>query len=162
MAVRRHGFTITIVLALLSIFITSHGDDSLEQQLYLRLHTHRQLEALLDRPTIPRYPHWSSPSNGTNILRDTISLIRCPNQTQCIHPAFQLEIQYKVYLCRHINYGVRFFYLVREGLLLHPNVIMVNQIDQSDLIVYLPGSSDWSKSECSANRQLNSSLFFIW
>ena len=127
------------------------GDDSLQQQHYLRLHTHRQLEALLDRPTIARYHHWVSPSNGTDILRDPISLIRCANQTQCIHPAFQLENQFKIYLCRHINYGVRFYYLVREGLLLHPNVIMVNHIDQSDFIVYLPGSSEWSKSECGSN-----------
>lgn len=137
---------------IISIITIIHGHDSFEQQVYLRLHTHRQLEALLDRPTIPRYPHWTSPSNGTDILKDAISLIRCANQTQCIHPAFQLVIQYRIYLCRHINYGVRFYYLVREGLLLHPNVIMVNQIEQSDLIVYLPGSSDWSKSECSSKR----------
>lgn len=153
-----------LILSLLDFEIV--GKDSTEQQLYLHLHSHRQLQGLLKRPTVSRYPHWKSPSNGTDIVSSPISILRCTNQTTCIHPAFQLQVQYKIYLCRHINFGIRFYYLVREGLLLHPNVVMVDDMDQSDFIVYLPGSSAWEKSECSSKRFiqliLNEMVIFLY
>ncbi len=46
--------------------------------------------------------------------------------------------------------GVRFYYLAREGLLLHPNVELLDRPDmlQADYFVYLPGSAPWHLSEC--------------
>jgi hypothetical protein len=33
-------------------------------------------------------------------------------------------------------------------LLLHPNIRMIEDIDKADMIVYLPVSAPWHKSEC--------------
>ena len=60
----------------------------------------------------------------------------------------------KVYFCRHpTNSGVRFYFLAREGLLLHPNVEMVpfDRVQEADYIVYLPGSAPWQKTECNGH-----------
>lgn len=50
---------------------------------------------------------------------------------------------------------MRFYYLMREGLHLHPNVQLLpfENIDQADFVIYLPGSSPWHLTECT-----NSSL----
>jgi hypothetical protein len=48
-----------------------------------------------------------------------------------------------------VGHGVRFYFLVKEGLLLHPNIRMIDDIDKADMIVYLPVSAPWEKSECS-------------
>lgn len=125
-------------------------EDSLLQNEYLNLDTHRKLESMLDvQSNRLSYQHsyWKSPSNGTDIS-NPMPGIKCINQTLCIEPALQLQKQYNVYMCKHIDYGVRFFYLIREGLLLHPNINLISDITQAELIVYLPGSSEWKKSEC--------------
>ena len=66
----------------------------------------------------------------------------------CISPQLQLHTVFNIYYCAHVSYGVRFYFLVKEGLLLHPNVILVKDPTRADLIIYLPTSADWSKSEC--------------
>ena len=70
-------------------------------------------------------------------------IVKCANQTRCIQPVLQLIKTYKVYFCKHLGYGVRFYYLVREGLLLHPNILLVDDPKDADYIVYLPVSSEW-------------------
>lgn len=91
----------------------------------------------------------SSPSLGTDISQP-ISIIKCQNQTKCIQPALQLQTVYNVYFCKHVSQGgIRFYFLVREGLLLHPNINLVDSADRADFIVYLPESAAWDKSECS-------------
>lgn len=70
-----------------------------------------------DGPSMP----FVSPSNGTDI-RSPVPLIKCHNQTRCIQPYLQLQHTFKVYFCKHHKHGVRFFFLAREGLLLHPNI----------------------------------------
>jgi hypothetical protein len=75
-------------------------------------------------------------------------LIRCRNQTLCISPQLQLRPTFNVYFCKHINFGIRFFFLVREGLLLHPKIRLVHSPQAADYIIYLPESSRWEKTEC--------------
>ena len=85
----------------------------------------------------------SSPREGTDIHQDNHHVIlKCRNQSQCIVPDLQLLVKFKVYFCtKGVHQGYRFFFLVKEGLLLHPNVELVSfqNISQADLIVYLPG-----------------------
>lgn len=79
------------------------------------------------------------------------SFLSCDNQSECIPPRLQLATTFKVYMCKHTsNGGVRFFYLTRDGLLLHPKITMVDTLnyDEVDFIVYLPNSSPWHKTEC--------------
>lgn len=79
------------------------------------------------------------------------SFLTCENQSKCIEPHLQLAILMKIYLCKHTSQGgVRFFYLVRDGLLLHPKVIWMENLnyDEVDYLIYLPNSSPWPKSEC--------------
>ena len=94
-----------------------------------------------------------SPREGTDIGPESqMALLRCVNQSQCIVPSLQLEPKMKVYFCRHpVRHGVRFYFLVREGLLLHPNIQLLeyNQIKEADYIIYLPGSAPWHLTECS-------------
>jgi hypothetical protein len=52
------------------------------------------------------------------------------------------------FLARRVSYGVRFYYLIREGLLLHPNLNLVDTPTAADIIIYLPESAAWEKSEC--------------
>ena len=80
--------------------------------------------------------------------KEAVELIKCHNQTRCIQPELQLKRKYDVYYCKHINYGVRFFYLVREGLLLHPLIRLVDNPHKAEVIVYLPVSAEWEKTEC--------------
>ena len=54
----------------------------------------------------------------------------------------------KVYFCRHIAHGIRFYFLVREGLLQHPRVQLVSSPAQADVVIYLPESMKWERSEC--------------
>ena len=93
-----------------------------------------------------------SPRKGTDIdPPHQLAVLLCPNQSKCIVPELQLQIKVKVYLCKHpTRQGVRFYFLAREGLLLHPNVQMLEEKDihSADFIVYLPGSSPWQKTEC--------------
>lgn len=90
-----------------------------------------------------------SPANGTDVITHPIAVIRCANQTLCIQPKLQLLPTYDVYYCKHVGYGVRFYFLVKEGLLLHPNIRLTDDMDKAQIIVYLPVSAPWEKSECS-------------
>lgn len=67
-------------------------------------------------------------------------------------PELQLEKKFKVYYCARTAYGVRFYYLVHEGLLLHPNIVLTPDIEEADVVVYLPTSSPWHKSECGSDK----------
>lgn len=90
-----------------------------------------------------------TPSDGTDILTQPIALIKCPNQTKCIQPALQLQYKFNVYYCKHVSQGgIRFYFLIREGLLLHPGINLVDDPEKADYIVYLPESAHWSISEC--------------
>lgn len=93
-----------------------------------------------------------SPRKGTDIdPPHQLAVLLCPNQSKCIVPELQLQIKVKVYLCKHpTRQGVRFYFLAKEGLLLHPNVQLLEEKDihSADFIVYLPGSSPWQKTEC--------------
>jgi hypothetical protein len=91
-----------------------------------------------------------SPRNGTDIdPQNQMALLMCPNQSKCIVPELQLQAKFKVYFCQHATkQGVRFFFLAREGFLLHPNIEMVSNIMSADYVVYLPGSAPWHLTEC--------------
>ena len=93
-----------------------------------------------------RRPSQILDANETDISRP--SILRCDNQTRCIRPKLQLQRAYNVYFCKHVAYGIRFYYLIREGLLLHPLINLVDSPDNAEVIVYLPVSSEWDKSEC--------------
>jgi hypothetical protein len=88
-----------------------------------------------------------SPSDGTDIS-SPIPLLKCNNQTRCIKPYLQLQHRFKVYFCKHVGHGVRFYFLTREGLLQHPLVDLVDNMEYADVIVYLPESAPWHKTEC--------------
>jgi len=110
---------------------------------WLNIHKY---DAILHHPQI-------SPRNGSDIISpaNQVNLLLCPTQAKCIEPALQLEKKLKVYLCKHpTRHGVRFYYLAREGLRMHPNVDLVAEEDikQADFIVYLPGSAPWHLTEC--------------
>jgi len=94
-----------------------------------------------------------SPREGTGIATDAqrAAVLRCPNQSKCIVPALQLAVKLRVYYCKHpVRQGVRFWNLIREGLLMHPNVELVDEVDApaADFVVYLPGSAPWHRTEC--------------
>jgi hypothetical protein len=96
-----------------------------------------------------------TPRNGTDISSHARQqeILRCPNQAKCIVPELRLEREFKVYFCKNPkDTGLRFYFLAREGFLMHPGVKMVNTTAEADLLVlvsYSPGG-DWSKTECSA------------
>jgi hypothetical protein len=113
----------------------------------------RRLESLATKlKQAPRiddvWASMKSPSPGTDITKDSIQIIKCHNQTTCILPELQLQRLYKVYYCLRTSYGIRFYFLIKEGLLLHPNIQLTSDIDEADIVVYLPVSSPWPKSEC--------------
>ena len=113
---------------------------------------------VVDHPNI-------SPRKGTDISEGKhIEILQCPNQSSCIVPELQLLEKIKVYFCTHpVRGGVRFYFLTREGLLLHPNVILVeeSEIDTAEYIIYLPGSAPWGKSEVCYNNLLTTLLWHI-
>ena len=126
--------------------LSSNSDSSLIS--YDKL---KKLFPNLTTSTNSRYTHflnWVSPSNGSDIRSHPTAVIRCQNQTTCVTPQLQLKRVYNIYYCAHVSYGVRFYFLVKEGLLLHPNVNIVTDPVKADLVFYLPGSADWRKSEC--------------
>lgn len=91
-----------------------------------------------------------SPRTGTDISKNQqMAVLHCPNQSKCIVPELQLEVKLKVYFCKHpARQGVRFYFLMKEGLLLHPNVELVSDMYTADYVIYLPGSAPWHKTEC--------------
>ena len=109
----------------------------------------------LDKVKIEPKPMFRSPFSGTDILSKPTKLLSCPEQTQCIVPELQLQHEFKVYYCKRVSFGVRFYYLIREGLTLHPKVKIVDDADAADLLIYLPESAAWHKSECSNPRNVD-------
>lgn len=109
----------------------------------------RKITSNFSSPHLDDYnSQFVSPSNGTDILSHPISVIKCNNQTACIQPKLQLIKKFDVYYCSHTGHGVRFYFLVKEGLLLHPNIRFVSTPNDADVIVYLPESAPWHKTEC--------------
>jgi hypothetical protein len=116
--------------------------------------THVEINTNLD-PTeaqsVLAHPKFS-PREGSDISPfNREKLLNCSGQSKCIVPALELQKKYKIYFCKHpVKQGVRFYFISREGLYLHPNVELVKfeNIHQADYIIYLPGSAPWSLSEC--------------
>ena len=105
---------------------------------------------------VPQLDHpMYSPRPGSDISEaNQMNLLQCPNQSSCIVPELQLKVKLRVYFCKHpIRGGVRFYFLAREGFLLHPNVELVDEseMNTADYIIYLPASAPWQKSECNAS-----------
>lgn len=99
----------------------------------------------------PPVHEYTSPSNGTDLSKP-IPLIKCSNQSSCVTPYLQLQRAYNVYFCKHVvRAGVRFYYLVREGLLRHPMINLVEDPYKADAVVWLPESARWHKTECNAS-----------
>lgn len=103
----------------------------------------------LDKQPIAPNPNFQSPYEGTDIASKPAKVVNCNKQTQCIVPALQLQKTFNVYYCKRVSHGVRFYYLIREGLTLHPNINLVEKPEDADVIIYLPESANWAKSECS-------------
>ncbi len=103
-----------------------------------------------------------SPYNGTDISDS--SIINCHNQTSCIKPQLQLSKIFNVYFCKaippnsKIRYGIRFYYLIEEGLMRHPKINLVKRKDEAEVIVYLPFSSYWEFSECNDLKDKNKTI----
>ena len=59
-------------------------------------------------------------------------LLRCRDQAGCLVPHLQLATPLRVYMCKHpARHGVRFYYLVAEGLRAHPGVTLVQVGDSA-------------------------------
>eukprot|EP01041_Mallomonas_annulata_P001756 gene1756-3391_t len=131
-----------------AIQITEFSNISLHENSNNMVNFHRHLLSHTQN-VLSFQPSRRLQSNISDInLNSPMAQLKCFNQTRCIKPVLQLQKTYNVYYCKHINFGVRFFFLIREGLLLHPNVRLVSNPDSADIIIYLPTSSEWSKSEC--------------
>ena len=59
---------------------------------------------------------------------------------------------------KHKGQGVRFYYLVKEGLLQHPNIHLVDNPDAAEIVVYLPVSANWATTECNNHLYRNKTL----
>lgn len=118
---------------------------------------HKELE-------VHQYHEMISPRNGSDIsIEHQTSLLMCKNQSKCIVPDLFLNRPLNIYFCKHpVRFGVRFYYLVKEGLLLHPNARLVSEenISTADFIIYLPGSAPWHLTEC-ANRSYSDRLIVL-
>jgi hypothetical protein len=133
---------------------SKNGDslDRLESHLVTNKHNN-QTKALYSKPppppaTVAANSAESFPAYEDYSDQQLTQLIHCPNQTICLSPVLQLQRPYNVYFCKHIANGVRFYYLVREGLLLHPQIHLIEDMFAADVIVYLPESARWHRSEC--------------
>lgn len=100
-----------------------------------------------------------SPRDGTDIDDDNkYMILGCIHQSKCIVPTLELQVKLKIYLCLNsAHHGIRFYFLVKEGLAMHPNVEIVEQkdINTADFIIYLPGSAPWHKTECTDKAYIN-------
>ena len=106
-----------------------------------------------------------SPREGTDVSTDALQMaaLHCPNQSKCIVPALQLQTKLKIYYCKHpVRQGVRFWNLIHEGLLMHPNVELLaeSELSQADFVIYLPGSAPWHRTEC-ANVTLSDKMIVM-
>ena len=101
----------------------------------------------------------ASPREGTDIsLHHQLNNLKCPNQSHCIVPKLQLIPKFKIYLCKHpVKQGVRFYFISKEGFLLHPNVELLSyeDIELADYVMYLPGSAPWHRTECNDSSLAN-------
>eukprot|EP00605_Chrysophyceae_sp_TOSAG23-4_P002245 GSChrysophyteH1.ASY1.ANO1.2489.1 assembled CDS len=116
-------------------------------------------------PDAHDFHEWVSPRSGSAIdtPEQQLELLTCENQAKCVTPELQLTKKLRVYMCLHpARHGVRFYFLVKEGLVLHPNVELVTDYVEAlrdpseggaDYILYLPGSSPWHKTECTDSSQ---------
>ena len=125
---------------------------------------HAKPHEMIDSDTMKvqvTHSHQYSPRNGSRIDSSSLSkkelneLLACADQPNCIIPALQLQRKINIYLCKKPKEGggVRFYFLIKQGLLHHPNVILQEKLDSStlsdiDYIFFLPGSSSWEMSEC--------------
>ena len=69
-----------------------------------------------------------SPRNGTaaTSVGELSRILRCADQGRCLVPRLQLAVSLRVYMCKHTaKHGVRFYFLVAEGLRAHPGVTLV-------------------------------------
>lgn len=94
------------------------------------------------------FNHSNEATTIPQLTANPVALIKCNNQTRCIQPVLQLRKTYNVYYCNKVGHGVRFYFLIREGLLQHPNINLVSTPEAAQVIVYLPESAPWHKSEC--------------
>lgn len=87
-------------------------------------------------------------------LRSFRKLSSHNNQT-LIHPNLTLKNNYSVYYCKTTRKtGIRFDFLVREGLLLHPNINLTSSPEDAQIIIMIPGSTNWKNSECNKEHLL--------
>jgi hypothetical protein len=107
-----------------------------------------RLLSSLDKQPIEPNTMFRSPNEGTDVVSKPAKIVNCDKQTHCIAPALQLEKTFNVYYCKRVSHGVRFYYLVREGLTLHPRINLVESPEEAEVVVYLPESANWAKSEC--------------
>lgn len=126
---------------------------------------HAKPHEMIDSDTMKTqvsHSHQYSPRDGSRIIglskNEMNDLLTCGDQPNCIIPALQLQRKVNVYLCKKPKDGggVRFYFLIKQGLLHHPNVVLQNTLNVStissiDYIFYLPGSSPWAQSECGAS-----------
>jgi hypothetical protein len=141
---------------------TASGDPKKAQQ---KKDTHTHLHG--KDPELHNYHALVSPRVGSaiNTPEEQLKLLKCENQAKCVIPELQLVKKLRVYMCIHpTNHGVRFYFLVKEGLVLHPNVELMDSYDEAlkspddggaHYIVYLPGSSPWHRTECTNSTQAN-------
>ena len=93
-----------------------------------------------------------------SVRANPVAQFICANQTKCIQPYLQLKQTFNVYYCKHVGHGVRFYFLVKEGLLHHPQIRLVESPEAADVIVYLPVSADWPKTECKNPKYRNKTV----
>ena len=73
----------------------------------------------------------------------------CSSESNCIHPILQVQIPFRVYMCKNtVRSGRRFYFLIYDGLSKHSAVTLVNTTTEADFVFYLPTSSPWHKTEC--------------
>ncbi len=101
----------------------------------------------------------ASPRKGSDIfdgLDPNLELLNCRNQSDCIITELQLQPKFNVYMCNHVaNHGIRFYYLIEEGINLHPNIKVVKNINEADYVIYLPGSAPWHLTECTSKNYIS-------
>lgn len=83
------------------------------------------------------------------VAKDQVSLLKCLNQSKCIAPYLEVSKTFNIYVCqRVVRSGARFYYLLTEGLNLHPAVRLVSDPKAADYIFYAPTAAPWHVTEC--------------
>lgn len=96
-------------------------------------------------PAHPLNSDWSRASSNRAIAAE----LGCFNQSACVSPVIQVKKPFSIYLCDKVGrHGARFYFLLSDGLAKHPAVRLVKDIDAADLVLFLPASSPWHRSEC--------------